>query len=63
MLLHKHSFKDAKVGVEAAKTAGMYAVGLGPVERVGQADLVRPDLSSVTLPALLQRLAPAHSGG
>jgi kojibiose phosphorylase len=56
-------FEDAQVGVEAAKTAGMYAVGLGPVERVGQADLVLPDLSSVTLPDLLQRLAPAHSEG
>ena len=41
----------------------MYAVGLGPVARVGQADLVLPDLSSVTLPDLLQRLALAHSGG
>src|SRR4030095_4920368 len=40
-------FEDATVGVEAAKVAGMYAVGLGPVERVGQADLVLPDLSGV----------------
>ena len=56
-------FEDATVGVEAAKAAGMSAVGLGPVARVGQADLGLPDLSSVTLPALLQRLALAHSGG
>ena len=56
-------FEDAQVGVEAAKVAGMYAVGLGPVERVGQADLVLPDLSGVTLQDILQRLAPVHSGG
>jgi beta-phosphoglucomutase len=37
-------FEDAAAGVEAAKTAEMYAVGLGPMERVGQADLVLPDL-------------------
>jgi beta-phosphoglucomutase len=42
-------FEDATAGVEAAKTAGMYAVGLGPVERVGQADLVLPDLAQVTV--------------
>ena len=41
----------------------MYAVGLGPVERMGQADLVLPDLSGVTLPDMLQRLTPVHSGG
>jgi beta-phosphoglucomutase len=56
-------FEDAKVGVEAAKAAGMYTVGLGPIERVGQADLVLPDLSSVTPHDLLQRLAPTSSGG
>jgi kojibiose phosphorylase len=56
-------FEDAQVGVEAAKTAGMYTVGLGPGERVGQADLVLPDLSSVTLDDLLQRLVPTSSGG
>jgi hypothetical protein len=41
----------------------MYAVGLGPVERVGQADLVLPDLSGVTLHDILQRLTPANPGG
>jgi beta-phosphoglucomutase-like phosphatase (HAD superfamily) len=52
-----------RLAVEAAKVAGMYAVGLGPVERVGQADLVLPDLSGVRLPDILQRLMPVHSGG
>ena len=41
----------------------MYAVGLGPVARVGQADLVLPDLSHVTLPDILQRLAATTPGG
>jgi beta-phosphoglucomutase len=56
-------FEDAKAGVAAAKTAGMYTVGLGPVERVGQADLVFSDLSSVTLTDILQRLSPVNSRG
>jgi beta-phosphoglucomutase len=56
-------FEDAAAGVEAAKVAGMYAVGLGPEERVGQADLVLPDLSNVTLHDILQRLSPAHPRG
>jgi beta-phosphoglucomutase len=56
-------FEDATAGVEAAQVAGMYAVGLGPIERVGQADLVLPDLSNVTLPDILQRLSPAHPRG
>jgi len=47
-------FEDAAAGIEAAKTAGMHAVGLGPRERVGQADLVLPDLSDVTLADILQ---------
>jgi kojibiose phosphorylase len=56
-------FEDAAAGVEAAKTAGMYAVGLGPAERVGQADLVLPDLSGVTLHGILQRLSHVNPGG
>ena len=56
-------FEDAAAGVEAAKVAGMYAVGLGPVARVGQADLVLPDLSHVTLPDILHHLLPAHPRG
>jgi len=56
-------FEDAAAGVEAAKVAGMYAVGLGPVERVGQADLILPDLASVTLHDIVQRLTPVNPGG
>ena len=36
--------EDAAAGVEAAHAAGMPAVGLGPVERVGAAELVLPSL-------------------
>ena len=63
VLMNASSSRTPQAGVEAAKVAGMYAVGLGPVERVGQADLVLPDLSGVTLPDILQRLTPVHSGG
>jgi kojibiose phosphorylase len=56
-------FEDAAAGVEAARVAGMYAVGLGPVERVGQADLVLPNLASMALPDILQRLAATKPGG
>jgi kojibiose phosphorylase len=56
-------FEDATAGVEAARVAGMYTVGLGPVERVGQADLVLPNLASMTLPDILQRLAATKPGG
>jgi beta-phosphoglucomutase len=48
-------FEDAEAGVEAAKTAGMHTVGLGPPGRVGRADLVLPDLAHVTLAGILQR--------
>lgn len=39
--------EDAASGIEAAMRAGMWSVGLGPVERVGQADLVLANLSNV----------------
>lgn len=39
--------EDAGSGVEAALAAGMWTVGLGPVERVGAAHLVLPSLAGV----------------
>ena len=39
--------EDAGAGVEAAIAAGMKSIGLGPVERVGAADVVLPDLTNV----------------
>ncbi len=40
-------FEDAESGVEAALAAGMWVVGLGPAERVGQAHIVLPNLQGV----------------
>ena len=56
-------FEDVAAGVEAPNVAGMYAVGLGPVARVGQADLGLPALSHVMLHDILHRLLPAHPRG
>jgi beta-phosphoglucomutase len=39
--------EDAASGIDAALAAGMIAVGLGPAERVGKADVVLPDLVDV----------------
>ncbi len=39
--------EDAASGVEAALAAGMLAVGLGPVERVGAAHVVLPSLEGI----------------
>jgi kojibiose phosphorylase len=48
--------EDAASGVEAARAAGMRVVGLGPPERVGQADVVFPSLEGVTLETLRKAL-------
>lgn len=50
--------EDAEAGIEAAKAAGMFAIGLGPMERVGKADLVYPDLAHVTLNDIRQHFPP-----
>ncbi|WP_424094938.1 beta-phosphoglucomutase [Moorena producens] len=49
--------EDAGSGVEAALAAGMWAVGLGPVERVGAAHLVLPSLEGVHWSNLHKQLA------
>lgn len=48
--------EDAASGVEAAKAGGFHSIGLGPPERVGQADVVFPSLSGVRLRDLLAAL-------
>ena len=48
--------EDAAAGVEAGCAAGMCTLGLGPKERVGQADLVLPDLSQAHLAEILVSL-------
>ncbi|MBD2015032.1 beta-phosphoglucomutase [Microcoleus sp. FACHB-53] len=49
--------EDAASGVEAALAAGMLAVGLGPVERVGVAHVVLPSLEGVQWADLLAKLS------
>ncbi len=51
--------EDASVGVDAALAGGMWAVGIGPLERVGHAHVVFPDLAHVTLADLRLSLANA----
>jgi beta-phosphoglucomutase len=45
--------EDAKSGIAAARAAGMVALGLGPKERVGDADLVLPSLDGAKLDDIL----------
>ena len=48
--------EDGAAGIEAARLGGFRSVGLGPPERVGQADLVLPSLKGVHLTDLLAAL-------
>jgi beta-phosphoglucomutase len=48
--------EDAAAGIEAAKAGGFHAIGLGPRERVGEADAVFPNLDGVRLANLLNSL-------
>jgi kojibiose phosphorylase len=52
-------FEDAEAGIEAALAGGMYAVGLGPVSRLGKAHLVLPGLDGMAVDDILARLPPA----
>ena len=49
--------EDAAAGVEAALAAGMWTLGLGPVERVGAAHIVLPSLEGVRWADVLAQLA------
>ena len=42
-------FEDANVGVQAAIAAKMFVVGIGPIERVGQANVIFPTMANVDL--------------
>ena len=48
--------EDAAAGIEAAQAGGFQSVGLGPPERVGQAEVIFPSLEGVHLADLLQAL-------
>ncbi len=57
--------EDAASGVEAALAAGMWAVGIGPAERVGRAHLCFSDtqaLSQVNLPGAIAHLEAERQG-
>jgi kojibiose phosphorylase len=53
--------EDAAAGVAAAKAGGFCAVGLGPRERVGEADVVYPSLDGLHLEQVLKDLAACVS--
>jgi beta-phosphoglucomutase len=48
--------EDAAAGIEAAKAGGFHTVGLGPRERVGDADVVFDSLRGVRLSSVLNLL-------
>jgi beta-phosphoglucomutase len=48
--------EDATAGIQAALAGGFHAIGIGPVERVGSAELVLPSLADQHLGAILQAL-------
>jgi len=52
--------EDAAAGIEAAKAGGFHSIGLGPRERVGDADAIFPSLSGVRLADLLKALGSTH---
>lgn len=57
-------FEDAEAGVDAALAGNMWAVGLGPVERVGEAHIALPSLAEVHWADLLAQLQQiAKEGG
>ncbi|MEH1965575.1 beta-phosphoglucomutase [Nostoc sp.] len=49
--------EDAAAGVEAALAAGMWAIGLGPAERVGAAHIVLPSLAGIKWADLRDQLS------
>lgn len=53
--------EDAAAGIEAARAGGFHSVGLGPRERVGDADVVFPSLEDVNLAVILSALNNVNS--
>jgi len=49
--------EDAAAGIQAALAGGFRSIGLGPLERVGDAEVVFPSLENVGLQDLLAALA------
>jgi kojibiose phosphorylase len=55
--------EDAEAGIAASRAAGMLSIGLGPVERVGEADLILPSLEGVTLQQILEHVSAISQQG
>ncbi|MBI5565749.1 MAG: beta-phosphoglucomutase [Chloroflexi bacterium] len=53
--------EDAAAGIEAARAGGFHSIGLGPIGRVGAADVVLPGLAQVHLIDLIDALTPPHA--
>jgi beta-phosphoglucomutase len=53
--------EDAAAGIEAAKRGEFHTVGLGPRERVGEADVVFPSLEDMKLGTILNALDKTKS--
>lgn len=52
--------EDAAAGIQAAKAAGMLTIGIGPQQRVGEADLVLSSLKELGLREIIERLSPSN---
>jgi beta-phosphoglucomutase len=53
--------EDAAAGIEAARVGGFRTVGLGPRERLGQADVIFPSLAHIHLGDILASLPHASA--
>jgi beta-phosphoglucomutase len=49
--------EDAAAGIQAARTGGFRSIGLGPHERVGEAEIIYPSLVGLHLDDLLKALS------
>jgi len=49
--------EDAAAGIEAGRAGGFHTLGLGPRERVGEAEIVMDSLQNVRLNEILALLA------
>lgn len=52
--------EDAAAGIEAARAGGFRSIGLGPIERVGAAEVVLPSLAQIHLTDLIEALTATH---
>lgn len=53
--------EDAPAGVAAAKSAGMWVLGVGPLDRLAQANLVLPTLAGVGWTDIITKLKHCNS--